>query len=78
MSAAAAQGSGVLAIQQSIQCADVRPRNQQLRIDDDIDMQWRQLAACLKLLHGPVTPRACFVDAIDPDVVSTSVSAVPS
>lgn len=58
----------VVDVQPLIQRLNVRPRDQQFRVDDQVDMQRRSFAAPLKLFDRPCVPVAVVVDAVDPDV----------
>lgn len=62
------RSQGFIDVQHGVQGADVRPWNQQLRVDDDVDVKRIALATYLQLLNGPAMPTTGLIDAIYPDV----------
>lgn len=58
----------VVDVEHCIESSDIWARNQELRKDDDIDMERAPLAAHLQLLDCPVMPQARLVDAVHPYV----------
>ena len=55
-------------VKQFVECLDVWPWHKQFCVDYQVDMEERLLTAQLKLLNGPVVPRTCCVNAVNPDV----------